>query len=150
MGPHYIVWFSEEILRRLVKNAILWQQNRIMVLNILFRLILSIWNSQKQVFKLKNCLFNQNQNSFTFSKGQNEQNCINYKISGDKGKREWITCLHDRSLAVIGSRVRIQAPICSNELWIKPLLDGTLTFSSHTSCQTRHIKHEFFTQQFLS
>ena len=87
---------------------------------------------------------------FTSYLGQNERNCINYKISGDKGKREWITCLHNRSLAVIDSRVRIQTPICSNELWIKPLPGRTLDFFlPHFLLNSTH-KTWHFTQQVLS
>ena len=34
-------------------------------------------------------------------------------------KREWVTCLHDHSLAVVGSRAGIDAHFCLNELSIK-------------------------------
>lgn len=36
--------------------------------------------------------------------------------SGERREnREWATYLHDHSLAVVGSRADIEAPVCSNE-----------------------------------
>lgn len=38
-----------------------------------------------------------------------------------KKKREWVTCLHDHSLAVAGSRAGIEAHVYSNKLSVKCL-----------------------------
>ena len=49
-------------------------------------------------------------------------------VSGEKRKkREWVTGLHDHSLAVVGSKAGIDAHICLNELSIKCLLSQDLT-----------------------
>lgn len=45
--------------------------------------------------------------------------CVGSSPGEKRRKRESLTCLHDRSLAVVGSRTGVEALVCSNEPSVK-------------------------------
>lgn len=41
-------------------------------------------------------------------------------VTRERGeRREWLSCRQDDSVAVVGSRVDLECPFCSNELSVK-------------------------------
>ena len=72
-------------------------------------------------------------------KHQTSGDCCVRGSGGRRKKKKWLTCLHNHTLAVGGSRVGIEARICPDELSVKQKDRWKLEKSSTTAVFNRLI-----------